>query len=233
MPRAHRVVAVNTKAPGDTLQGALDGATRTRLRNSAVRRGDPRRTLPRGGARTHGTGRSSGSGFGLGSGLPAPDTAQWRKASSSSLTAAGPPRNHTGFPLSHGSWGRKPGTSAYVVEQLRYGCSPLPGRTRAGEQGEATSGIWGGESRDSLSDWDGRGDWGRLSPVWGRFSHRSGPPQTPTPNPSHTTLDPERVCCQPPARAWGKAGRLTVGALRVERRGFRVVSGGFTAMATV
>ena len=45
------------------------------------------------------SGRSSGSGFILRSRLPAPNWLQWLSTSSSSLTAAGPPRNHTGFPL--------------------------------------------------------------------------------------------------------------------------------------
>ncbi len=42
--------------------------------------------------------------------------AQWPDAPSSSLTAAGPPRNHTGFPVRTWLWGQV--TSAYVLSAL-------------------------------------------------------------------------------------------------------------------
>jgi len=221
VPRVGRVVAVNSKAPSGILQGALDGAARTRNSDNTVRRGDPRRTLPRGGARTHGTGRSSGSGFGLGSGLPAPDMAQWRKASSSSLTAAGPPRNHTGFPLSHGSWGRKPGTSAYVVEQLRSWCSPLPGRTRAGEQGSGNFRHLGRGVKRQFVRLGAEGAGGMAETGFIGALH---PPRTLNARPS--TLN-GCVVSRPP----GSRRRLTAAPFRAGRRGLRVLGWCFLAWA--
>jgi hypothetical protein len=128
--RDSRVVAANTKAPSGTLQGARTGS-RALEQHGAARR-SPANPPSRGRADS-GTGRSSGSGFVLGSGLPAPDMAQWRKASSSSLTAAGPPRNYAGFPLSAGLWGRRPVTSAYVV--LRWNSLARPHTCRRARRG--------------------------------------------------------------------------------------------------
>lgn len=49
--------------------------------------------------------------------------AQWPDAPSSSLTAAGPPRNHTGFPVRTWLWGQV--TSAYVLSALTSGRGEL------------------------------------------------------------------------------------------------------------